>query len=33
MSGKRDRGSYSEDDLTVEHPKDHAAGPTAVAHK
>ena len=31
MSGKKDRGSYSEADLTVEHPKDHAAGPTAVA--
>ena len=27
MSGKRDRGSYSEADLEVEHPKDHAAGP------
>src|SRR6476660_3032996 len=31
MARSTDRGSYSEADLTVEHPKDHAAGPTAVA--
>jgi len=29
MPGKRERGTYSEADLKVEHPKDHAAGPTA----
>ncbi len=28
---KRDKGSYEESDLKVEGPKDHAAGPTAVA--
>ena len=31
MSIKPDVRDYSEADIEVEHPKDHAAGPTAVA--
>ena len=31
MRSKHPTGDYSEVDLRVEHPKDHAAGPTAVA--